>query len=463
MNISLKTKAAVWLAASLMSGAAQANDVTALLNSGTQVNLQAPALSVPAFQLESQKPRPHLLGVRGENAAGETVQAFFSHEQLLSASLYTRSGRYDWHGTTADGHWAAYRADAAVLRPEQTELDTLLLPNISASAPASKTSSPGPDGLYIVDIFAVVTPRVLERLEHRSAVIDEIERQLFLANSYFANSGVLARYNLLDVQVYSGTQEDADAKRNLAIVANDPAIAQWRDALGADLVVYFRTPDGDAGLAISAGFNGEDKNDPPQDVNPERDAFAVVYAGTDETGTLHPRDFITPHELGHNLGAGHNWNAHKQDGFYWQTDAHGFDCGYNSGTGPYASIMSYGFQTSLGGGLGIVVSVTGDTYGDFFSSPEVFRDDLPCGLAKNAGPEATQADNVRVINAAVPYVAAYRERAMNPSETRTTPNTVRAAGGQLQAPLLLLLCLAAWLNFPDKDRALREKLGTSRA
>ena len=300
---------------------------------------------------------------------------------------------------------------------------------LCAMSGASGATSPPPvaqrnaDGNYEVDLLAVYTPLYESRYGGRDGTRSEVLRLVSVANQYFENSGVAVRYRLLAAEKYTGTQESSDGPRNLRILTADPAIRAYRDRVGADLVAFLRTQDGVASVELSSGFNGEDHNDPPQDVDPDRDFTAVIFSGPDGAGRR-DGDWVFAHELGHNLGGGHNYKAHNQDGFYWKPYAHGTECGLLAPGQKLVSIMSYGDLHASGNLFGVAVgdvrfgtSTVTDTIevrGDFFSSPNVQRNGMTCGSDNPGDPESKLADNARVINEAAPYVAAYRDAKVAP-------------------------------------------------
>jgi hypothetical protein len=395
------------LAAGLMTvlaGPAQAVDARAsdFLGKAPVASASLPNGMQLHFNLDRTRPEPHLLGVRGTTESGDALLAFFGNGRLLSAKIF--AGGKQWSGTTASDGTLQWTVPAAAWMPDWIEGgDAVRVSRAAYAAPVNAefpTAERNANGFFEVDIFAVVTPLVVAQFGGLVGARDEVQRQLFNANTYLANSGVTTKFVLLDMQVYTGTQETAGGFRNLSVLSREPAIREWRNALGADLVLYLRTPEGIADVALGTLFNGSDKNDPPQDVNADRDFFVVSYVGSRDGGPQ-VADFLTPHELGHTQGGGHNYAAHNQDGLYWQSDAHGFDCGTDGGVGQFASVMSYGNASALNGQ---------PVYGDFYSSPDVVRSGQACGSAKNDGPEVGQADNVRIMNNAAPYVAAYRVR-----------------------------------------------------
>lgn len=431
MNTDLLKRCLAVFVGLMLAGFAQVSAADSALLHAERLALVLPEGASIRFDLQRQAlaDAPHLQRVVGVGADHARLIAFVrNRSELLSADAFTSQGHYVWQA----GRWQ--RSHPSQWPLDLNESDVSVPPLRTTVASSAPIASVGADGRYQIDIFALITPAVQQIYGSRGAAADEVRRQIEFANVLFENSGVPVRYAVADVQVYSGTREYVDAHRNINVISRDPAIAQWRDALAADLVLLFRSPDGDASVAVARLFNGNDKNDPPQDVNPDRDAYAIVYAGENQAGFTVPY-WITAHEMGHLLGAGHNWAAHRADGIYWQKDAHGFDCG-NAGNGPYASIMSYGAMASLVG-----ATINGTTYGDFFSSPTIQRDGMPCGQAASAGPEAAQADNVRVITRAAPYVAAYRDPDGVPGRSA---EPMAAGGGLFGSGWLVCLLVAVW-------------------
>jgi hypothetical protein len=148
-----------------------------------------------------------------------------------------------------------------------------------------------------------------------------------------------------------------------------------RNAYGADLVSLISTPSFSGGLANL--FN--DLNDP----NKQTEAFSVISADA-----LGPGSFVMAHEMGHNLGAGH-----ERDNFVDPTPdvifpyAYGYHYAGNNGV-EYGDIMSYqGLQLP------------------YFSTPTISYQGQPIG--KPAG-DPNAADLKSVFLQTAPIVAGYR-------------------------------------------------------
>lgn len=172
------------------------------------------------------------------------------------------------------------------------------------------------------------------------------------------------------------------------------SVESLRDQTTSDLVVLLRTQDTAELCGLSAGFNGLQQSDPPTDVNPERDAFNVVAAAPAADGSSTCNDTTLPHELGHSLAAGHDYAASV--GFaYWKPYAHALPCLGENGT-TYFSLM-WGRGVGPGGGRG-----------DVITNPDALLGGRVCGSEGVPGVEPTQANNVRAMTEAAPYVAAYR-------------------------------------------------------
>lgn len=370
------------------------------------LEVQLPDGTTHAFATTVEHPAPRLAGVRGRSADGSRLTLFLHGDRILSGDL--RSGTGHFQLVERPGAYAWIRQQD---NPAEMSLDEafdlgkadVVIGKPGAGKAAARVAAPGPDGIYTVDLLVVHTPLFEQRYGGPAGVQAEAQRLVFVANDAFANTGIPVRYRALDIERYTGTTESAYGHRNMMILSRDPAIRAYRDRIGADLVVYLRTADGRVDFALATLFNGADRNVPPQDVNPDRDAFAVTVTGTSAAGRK-PGDFIFSHELGHTLGGGHNYVAHRFDNVYWQPHAHGWSCGVAATGVRYASIMSYGELDVLS------EYRVREARGDFFSSPVLLHEGMPCGMPANTtAPEALQADNADIITQAAPYVAAYRD------------------------------------------------------
>lgn len=446
-------RALLVLMLALAGGAARAGTATPFVVS--RAELQSPdstlRVALPErreirFQLRSESPAPGLLGVRGRSAAGERLSLFLTPDRV-TGDIYSPHGHYRLTALPDGGQgWerVPVRPANAWQPPAGSPLrsDIARLPTTARAAAIAPRAEPDAAGVYEVDLLVLYTRLYEERYGGRAGARAEVQRLVFLANGYFENTAIPVRYRLVGIEKYTGIDEASDYFRMLAVVAAEPAVRAWRDRIGADLVGLLRTQDLSADLCgLSAGFNNFERSDPPENVVPERDGFMVAGMGASEDGQR-CEDTVFAHELGHNLAAGHNSTAHLTSlpgglltpvqPLYWKSYAHGYECGVTAEGGNYASIMSYG---TLASGL--------SARGDFFSSPRLLLDGLPCGAEGVPGSEATEADNARVIAEAAPYVAGYRptRRAAKADPVPAGP-TPAAAGGASGLALLLMLAMA---------------------
>lgn len=318
------------------------------------------------------------------------------------------------------------------------------MPDAPGRAPKSLVpAARATDGKYEVDLLLLYTEPVVQELGGFDKALTDAHERVATANQYFDNSLIPVRYRLVGTEPYPGGGEPnapAELPTHTDVVA-------LRNQFGADLVSVLRSTSTTAcGQAMT--FNGgvlAASADDPQNVDPERDAYNVVFC-------LQGTTFA--HELGHNLGAGHDYTYSGQTNpatgqpipvyaavigsGYWRSYAHGWRCGPGQLPGSkHCSIMHYCTSPD---------ALYENLSGDFFSNPLLVRDGEVCG---SDGPaEALQADNARSITEAAPFVAAYRAAVV--SGAGTTKSATNGGDGLLLGGFggfaLLPLLLAAGLR-----------------
>lgn len=320
-----------------------------------------------------------------------------------------------------------------------------------ASAPLKNAPRAEPDakGHYVVDLLVLHTPLAEARLNGSAAVSALAENLTASANTYFANSLVPVRYRLVGVGKSSATSDDAGYFTNQAEIAADPGVRAHRDRVGADLVVLLRANEGTNFCGLGGLFNGGEQTDPPANVGPDRDAFAVIGAAPDDNGNAcADLPHLFAHELGHCMGGGHQYipsgvyvndGGTVQLGAYWKPYAHATYCGLSDGGLRNNTIMTGGVRVD-----GVYLQ-GGEMRGDYFSNPALSVDGLPCGVAPAESTEP-ETNNAKSISEAAPYVAAYRAATQAP---RRTPE----GGGSMNWAIVMLLGCTA--------RAARRLKGTS--
>jgi len=444
----------------LCAQAEAAVQLNSVPTNATRLDIPAPVLTLPSPALELTvpggrqmrfatnvvNPRAGMFGVRGVSANGARLYLFIADGQVLSGDIYATGARYQI-GAMASG---LYWIDSAALGP-QTDV-----PSLQADAQpvnrnqnnldAAPQAAPGPDGNYIIDLLILQTPLYVQRMAGTNLAA-EAERLVFLANGIFQTSAMPVRYRIAGIETYAHAPERDNYATNQSAMEADTGLRALRDRYGADLVVLLRTNDlvrGECGR--SRLFNNGVNSDPPDSVDPERDAFVVVGAAPDETGFgCGQMEATFAHELGHAIGGGHEHTLPNigtpyivdANGGYWKPYAHAWTCGISGEVETtHVAATYYSIMFSNAGNSGNPwFSIHGWPRGDFFSDPSASRDGLPCGLPDGA-PVGT--DNRRSVIEAAPYVAAYR----NSGSARNA----RAGGAAMPGSVLLLMLVASILS-----------------
>lgn len=138
-----------------------------------------------------------------------------------------------------------------------------------------------------------------------------------VTNAAFARSGVGSRVELAGIHLFDKLETAyADSKALLTALRTNPPDAavkpvhQWRDNKGADVVVLLTRDATYPGVGAVAGLSP-----PPGTLGNPDQAYSIVAARFADA------QLAFQHELGHLLGAGHNWQANTPASF---TYGHGF-------------------------------------------------------------------------------------------------------------------------------------------
>jgi hypothetical protein len=292
----------------------------------------------------------------------------------------------------------------------QSDID-VAIPDSVVSRPLATAPRAGPDaeGNFVIDVLVLVTPLAEARLPGGGRPL--ADQLIASANQYFVNSLMTVRYRLVGFARSTATSESKDYLQNQADIAADAGVRQIRDQVGADLVALLRANEPSNICGIGGLFNGGQQTDPPQNVDPERDAFVVVGAAPGNDGrACADLEQLFAHELGHCMGGGHQYlptgvpvveNGQVVLGSYWKPYAHATYCGLTSNGQRNNTIMMGGIRVE-----GVYLQ-GGNLRSDYFSNPGLVVDGLACG-SYVAGLTEAEADNARSITEAAPYVAAYR-------------------------------------------------------
>jgi hypothetical protein len=251
--------------------------------------------------------------------------------------------------------------------------------------PGSRTSDAlvAADDGSIIDVLVVYTPGARDYWAGGTAQIEaEIQLAVSETNSSYENSGIVQRLNLVHMAETNYT-EGSDFTDALYDVTdpNDGLMDEvhtLRDTYCADEVVLIvggnPTFCGVAWLMnyVSAGF--------------ESHAFAVVHRVC-ATGY-----YSFGHELGHNMGAQHDWYVNTA------TTPYPYSHGYVNTVGRWRTVMAYNTECSAGGFYCTRIP--------YFSNPDVTYGGAPTGVPEG---QYHAADNRKTFSNTAYTVANFRQ------------------------------------------------------
>lgn len=386
------------------------------------MTIEAPGREPELFYITKKYFEGASYGIRGSSKQGSRCIIFVAGDKIVTGHLYTKAGKYWLSRQGNEYQWI--RSDVP---GNQTFLgsnnDTLRPRGIPSSPPQTDSAgSTDAQGNALVDVLVLYTAAAQARIDADIGLVANANKELFVANSFFEVSLIPVRYRLAGVAKYDGTEEARSFEENLNVVAGDPDVAAFRNRVGADVVALIRTMDGTQDVCgMASAFNDHQRTDPPANVDPERDAFAVIGGVSSINGFVCDTS-IFAHELGHVLGGGHAVPISL--GNYWKSYAHGIVCGGSNDDTVYTSIM-FGVSSNLYYAVG-----------DFFSNPALLLNGEFCGSEGVSGAEMTQANNAKSIAEAARYVSAYR---MPTAKSRLQDETAAGGGAMTTSGIFLFM------------------------
>jgi len=236
-----------------------------------------------------------------------------------------------------------------------------------------------------IHLLSMYTPQARAASGGDAEITALIQAAVDSANQAFTNSGINARYTLLQTAL-ANRNDSGDMSSDLDWLKADPATAALRNQSGADMVSLVVSNGGNAcGIGYVMRIPGP--------------AFEGLAFQVSARGCIIGNSTFA-HEHGHNLGMEHD-----------------------PANGPSPSSASYpwSFGHYVNGVFRTVMSYsTGCTSGcadiNFFSNPAVTYIGVPTGIID-------QRDNARTANLTAPIAAAFRQSLSQPSAVSVTPSS----------------------------------------
>jgi Metallo-peptidase family M12 len=276
-------------------------------------------------------------------------------------------------------------------------------PPISLKRLTRKLASMSPD--VTIDVLVLYTPEATARLGRNPT--STIQKVIDLQNSIFLDSGVVGRVNLCGAEILSefsevaelpyrepNPREGAETGKILDIIKKSLAdddkfgIRMRRERFNADIVSIWVELEGENTKGSNSDGLGESIFAKGSVFAAERAFLNVIITAKASSSAFH-----FAHELGHNLGLGHDVKASVPTLDLIFPYAHGYVDNDNT------------FRTVMA----LKDSCSGCSRIPFYSSadPTILFKGKPIGKVNDA---ENDAENARVLKDTIPFVASYRTK-----------------------------------------------------
>lgn len=321
---------------------------------------------------------------------------------LLAGDVFLPGAVYRVRSSDGGLH-AVSQIDQSALPPEMEPVpvpeSVPVQPAQADQASVTAAQAPADDG-SIIDVLVVYTPAARQAAGGTAAILTEIDLAVADANASYQNSMVNQRLHLVRAvevsYVESGSISDNPGDLQYLQGSSDPYLNNvhtLRDSYHADavvLIVHYASP-AYCGVAYQLAANVEAVFAPY--------AFAVVEL------TCATSNLTFGHELGHNMGANHDWYVNVS------LDRHSYSHGYFSTQGRWRTMMTYPQVCTAVG-----VNCTRLPY---WSNPNVYYGGRPMGIPGGTSTNCDlsspnpgcDADNHRTLNETAFTVANFRASA----------------------------------------------------
>jgi hypothetical protein len=237
---------------------------------------------------------------------------------LLTGTVSMPNGSYHIRPVAADARAAAPQSNAPVHLV--TQVDQAALPReadpievrLSAAQLAAAADTPMSDTGDEIDVLVLYTTNAANHAGGQAGITNLINVGVSESNTSYANSGVGQRLRLVQAAHVSYV-ESSNFSTNLFDLRSGvgalSGVAALRDAFGADLVTMLVHPSAPSACGVAFLMTQIST------------AFATSAFSVTDTGCVSP-NFTFAHELGHNMGARHDW--YVDGGTTPFTYAHGY-------------------------------------------------------------------------------------------------------------------------------------------